>query len=400
VIIPSDTTIAKIPLKGLKPAIKQLTIQTSPSQSYMHRLNDGVNILNPANINNGNYTITQQDQSGGSVSLSPASGSYAINQNFNVAIKADSDGESIRALQLIITYPYDQDLEPQSTTLTNLTSLLNFATKSIEIDSTNNLVKITLSAYKETGVIIPSGTTIATIPLKGLKPASVQITISKDSQKSYMPRLADGVDILNPANTQDGTYTITQQDTSPTLPPSNNVKIKFNFDGIKGQNKSDKILSNVTLISQPVQSPPGPDFTEVRIRKWNVPVTWSNNDQAYLLNLDLTGYENGPYHFFLDGAYHLKTWYPRVNVIKGNAISFTTPLPGGDLDGNGAVENQDLQILHHDYPPISLAGNCNPTAEPNSGFSCRSDINDDNYVNALDFSLLIKNLGKIDVEIP
>jgi len=312
VIIPPNTTIATIPLKGLKATTKEISISKNTSDSYMHRLSDGYDILNPANIQDGSYTISQEDQSGGSVSLSPATATnIPIDQEFQPAILADSNQETIRAIQLIISFPYNQDVpiaEPTSTTLTNLTSLLTFSQKNIQIDPTNNLVKIFLSAYNYQGVIIPPETEIARIPLKAKNSGTINISFSKNTSDSYMHRLNDGYDILNPANIQDGSYTIT----SPSPPPSNSLAIAFNFDGITQNTggKGEKFLKQIVFAK-----------TGSTTSYFNKSAVWSDSQASYLVNLDnLSDLENGTYDIYLKGFYHLNTLFAAKTVTKGTTL--------------------------------------------------------------------------------
>jgi len=89
-------------------------------------------------------------------------------------------------------------------------------------------------------------------------------------------------------------------------------------------------------------------------------------------------------------------------VTKGTTLDLSTPpLPGGDLNQDGKVNEDDVQILDTKYDPLTAASDCTPpTPASQTGFSCHADINDNGYVNALDFSLLIKNYGNQEVEIP
>jgi len=176
-------------------------------------------------------------QGNASIYLSPPSQTYPINQQFELAIVVDSGKEKVRAIQVYISYPYDEkkpDLKPLSTSLNDLSHLFTFVTNSISI--ANNEVKIYISAYNQQGIIVPENTTLATIPLVGSEPTTKQIAINKNYDQTYVHRLTDGVNILSPEKIFSGSYQIIQ--TNSSSPPTQNQKnapISDNITNVKNQ---------------------------------------------------------------------------------------------------------------------------------------------------------------------
>lgn len=168
----------------------------------------------------------------------------------------------------------------------------------------------------------------------------------------------------------------------PVSSPENKATLKIAFDGIK-KDRGQITLPQLKLVS-----------SANTISLADQTVFWDSQKSSYLLFLDMDNIPAGSYSIYLTGPVHLKTVFHNIHLEKDKEIDLTAKsLPAGDLNHDGQINNQDLQIIDNYYSPVNQISSSCPSV-PSSGFSCLADLNKDNFVNALDLSLLFSNLNK------
>lgn len=150
------------------------------------------------------------------VRLDPASGNYAIDQNFSVNIKVDLQEINISGIQTYLQYGYTgetpaievQDADPNIPGIQIQTGIpaLTYVDNTVTVDSVNKTVTIGLTAYSTAGYTSPSEVTFGTINFKALA-ASNQIIVNFNATASKVIEKETGQDILL-TPTSEGSYTI------------------------------------------------------------------------------------------------------------------------------------------------------------------------------------------------
>ena len=104
----------------------------------------------------------------------------------------------------------------------------------------------------------------------------------------------------------------------------------------------------------------------------------------YTTTIDLTSYnlQSGSYTIYVKEPHHLSKEFGVVLNPGENTIVRNSPedeLPAGDINSDDVVDEKDLQLLNKVYSPFSVV-------------DAIEDLDEDGYVNSLDYSLLLTNL--------
>jgi len=162
------------------------------------------------------------------ISLSPAVGTYQVDQSFPVSIKFDPKGIAISTIALRITYPFSGQTPEVSASNIQIDSQLlssgDWTCPIKQIYSENGRVTIDISCANTnpSGFTTSRETTLASFTLTPSQlPASNPVVLSFDPTETKINRKSDGTDILS-TPTSTGSYTITSRQITPTptLTPS------------------------------------------------------------------------------------------------------------------------------------------------------------------------------------
>ena len=107
----------------------------------------------------------------------------------------------------------------------------------------------------------------------------------------------------------------------------------------------------------------------------------------YTTTVDLKSYnlESGSYTISVKEPHHLTQRFSVTLNPGENLIVRTNPedeLPAGDINNDDAVDEKDLELLNQAYSPFSVV-------------DAVEDLDEDGYVNSLDYSLLLTNIAWI-----
>ena len=263
------------------------------------------------------------------------------------------------------------------------------ATKSVQINATLGVTKITTLTVRQPGVasltLLPASVgggdnAVGVVTLDA--PATAPTTVTLSSSASQAVPTAN---IVIPVGQSSGSFTIATSAVSASVTAlitarangiarSQGLTITpkgATISGSIGLDSSVNLAQSVTFVFRPTAG--------------GTPLTYTTTlgtDGSFVL----PGLPPAKYNLWVKGAKWLAQ-VVSVDATGGNVSGITATLPGGDADNNNTVDVLDFGVLVNAYGTDSKV--------TGSGYDNHADFNDDGVVDVLDFGILVNNYGAI-----
>ncbi len=206
------------------------------------------------------------------------------------------------------------------------------------------------------------------------------------------------------SNTPEPSISTTPQ---PSTTPSAGTlgTLSVHFEGIDPQNTilPNHLQRNVILSFYPDQN-----FTKDPVQTVTTVVTFSQSDPngSFINNtIDLSSIPNGTYYVLAkspEGSLQELLTQNPITITANQTVSLNgtttntnpTNLRMGDLDNNNIVDLQDYNVIIDCYDTKSTSNSCKNHHLSDSLKGLFADINDDGFVDGLDYNLLIRNFNQ------
>lgn len=364
---------------------------------------------------------------GESISFNPSPANITIGQATDINIAGNSNGQVISAFEIMFKFKAAYLNNPQNVT----SGLAGWTVNPAQLTPDGEFVWVDITAYKSGGDALNGNIISFSVSGKAatssLESFILDPTYSKFNPVSggrINPTLNNGqYNVLSGSVTSTPTVTLTPTATKTPTPTSSSTPTATNTP-IPGEPTNTPVPTATPTVIGPTNTPvptPTPGVNLI----FDIKIPETNTDyKINELNLSVKNSAGATFTqnplLLVPSSLGLPFYHGEhlFNELVNNQVRVTYKMPGflvinkpleqsdrqtllaGDLNGDNKVEEADVTLLFEQYNPLLDQLNlscsegdtvCNRT--PPTG-KVSADFNFDGIVNALDYSLMVNNLGK------